>query len=175
MALRRKECSKTWLSEFSSKALALLEQTSCFRQAACIGLYHALPGEVETNELIKRWSPHKTLLLPAIEGDDILLLPYSNDQALITGAYGIKEPGRTGCPSVSEKEIDLLIVPGVAFDRQGNRLGRGKGYYDRLLSRLNVPKVGLCFDFQLFPHIPTEPFDIRMDGIVTDKETINIK
>ena len=71
-----------------------------------------------------------------------------------------------------ENEIDLIIVPGVAFDRQRNRLGRGKGFYDRLLSTLNVPKIGISYDFQLKDQIPVEPFDRKMDLIITEKEII---
>ena len=71
-----------------------------------------------------------------------------------------------------EEDIDLVIVPGVAFDRQHNRLGRGKGFYDRLLSTLSAPKIGICYSFQLKEHIPTEPFDKKMDLILTEKETL---
>ena len=71
-----------------------------------------------------------------------------------------------------ESEIDLIIVPGVAFDRQHNRLGRGKGFYDRLLSTLDVPKIGICYDFQLKDQIPAEPFDRKMDLIITEKEIL---
>ena len=71
-----------------------------------------------------------------------------------------------------ESEIDLTIVPGVAFDRQHNRLGRGKGFYDRLLSTLDVPKIGICYDFQLKDQIPAEPFDRKMDLIITEKEIL---
>lgn len=74
--------------------------------------------------------------------------------------------------AVPENEIDLIIVPGVAFDRQRNRLGRGKGFYDRLLSTLNVPKIGISYDFQLKDQIPVEPFDRKMDLIITEKEII---
>ena len=71
-------------------------------------------------------------------------------------------------PAVVKDAIDLIIVPGVGFDRQGNRLGRGKGYYDRLLPRIpSAYKIGICFPFQLVEEIPAEPFDIRMDEIVT--------
>ncbi|HQG08910.1 MAG TPA: 5-formyltetrahydrofolate cyclo-ligase, partial [Dysgonamonadaceae bacterium] len=68
--------------------------------------------------------------------------------------------------------IDLIIVPGVAFDRKLNRLGRGKGYYDRLLSQLKSPKIGICFDFQLLESIPVEDWDIKMDMIVAQNEIV---
>ena len=65
-------------------------------------------------------------------------------------------------------EIDLIIVPGVAFDAQCHRLGRGRGFYDRLLSSLHAPKIGICFDFQLVPSVPVESFDHPMDHVVTE-------
>ncbi|MDH6534520.1 5-formyltetrahydrofolate cyclo-ligase [Parabacteroides sp. PM5-20] len=172
MACLKKEYSKTWLSEQSAKALALLEQTDFFQRAHCIALYHALPGEVETADFIEKWAPQKQLLLPLVDGENLKLLPYTDKQSLQKGAYGILEPGEKPGFSVDENEIDLLIVPGIAFDRQGNRLGRGKGYYDRLLSSLSNPKIGLCFSFQLHEQIPTETFDIQMDGVITEKEVL---
>ena len=83
------------------------------------------------------------------------------------GAFGIWEPKPDGEEAV-EGAIDLIIVPGVAFDRQCHRLGRGRGFYDRLLSSLDVPKVGICFDFQLVPSVPVESFDYPMDHVVTE-------
>jgi 5-formyltetrahydrofolate cyclo-ligase len=71
----------------------------------------------------------------------------------------------------SYHEIDLAVIPGVAFDRHGARLGRGKGYYDRLLSlMLNAYKIGICFPFQLLEHIPSEPHDVLMNEVVSGTE-----
>ena len=69
-------------------------------------------------------------------------------------------------PVVTGDEIDLAVIPGVAFDRYGHRLGRGKGYYDRLLPQIPAPKVGICFPFQLIEEVPAEAFDFRMDTII---------
>ena len=100
------------------------------------------------------------------------MLLYAGKESLKTGVFGILEPSED-CEAVPESEIDLIIVPGVAFDRQLNRMGRGKGYYDRLLSTLQAPKIGICFDFQLQDTVPTESFDKKMDMIITEKEIIN--
>lgn len=158
------------MSQRSLEALERLEQTDLFRQARCIALYHALPDEVQTAAFIEKWGEVKTLLLPIVEGNDLTLHAYTGTDALQCGAFGIMEPVR--CEPCEEDGIDLIIVPGIAFDRHGNRLGRGKGYYDRLLRNLSAPKIGLCFDFQLHDHIPVEPFDIRMDGVVTETKTV---
>ena len=103
-----------------------------------------------------------------IVGDDLRLLPYNGTDSLKPGIFGIMEPIEQET-TVDESEIDLIIVPGVAFDRQLNRMGRGKGYYDRLLSTLQAPKIGICFDFQLQDTVPTESFDKKMDMIITEK------
>lgn len=171
MASLKKSYTKTTLQILSAKITERLEETTLFRQASCIALYHALPGEVQTANLIEKWYQEKRLLLPLVKGNDLRLLLYAGKESVKAGAFGILEPTEN-CETVPENEIDLIIVPGVAFDRQHNRLGRGKGFYDRLLSTLDVPKIGICYDFQLKDKIPVEPFDRKMDLIVTEKETI---
>lgn len=108
----------------------------------------------------------KRILLPVVVGDDLELRLYTRPEDLKPGAYGIEEP--TGELFTDYADIDFIAVPGVAFDRNGNRLGRGKGYYDRLLPRIpSAYKAGICFPFQLVEEVPAEPFDIRMDEIIT--------
>lgn len=158
------------MSARSIEALSRLEGLDLFRQAKSISLYHALPGEVETAAFIEKWAETKTVFLPAVEGNDLKFHIYKGKHTLRRGAFGIMEPEREdACPP---GQTDLIIVPGIAFDRQCNRLGRGKGYYDRILTTLPIPKIGLCFDFQLVDKIPTEPFDIPVDMVVTDKRSI---
>lgn len=129
-------------------------------------LYHSLPDEVDTHGLVRRWSGQKRILLPVVKGEDLELKLYTGDNHLTQGAFRIDEP--TGPAFTDYAAIDLAVIPGVAFDRRGNRLGRGKGYYDRLLPRIpSAYKIGICFPFQLVEEIPAEPFDIRMDEIVT--------
>jgi 5,10-methenyltetrahydrofolate synthetase len=150
-------------------ALNRLEESKIFRQANCIALYHSLPDEVRASAFIEKWNKTKTILLPVINGDNIVLRKYTGVNNLTKGVYGIPEPEQTGEDSIIP---EIIIIPGIAFDRHYNRIGRGKGYYDRLLSGLRVPKIGLCFSFQLLQEIPSEPFDIKMDMIVTDKELL---
>lgn len=174
MALQKKKYPATLLSEQSRRILERLEQTDLFRGASRIALYHALPGEVQTAGFIEKWHTQKTLYLPVVEGNDLRLLPYRGDEHLKAGSFGILEPieAETSADTpISYPALDLIIVPGVAFDRHNNRLGRGKGFYDRLLSELHIPKIGICFDFQLFDAIPAEPFDKKMNLIISEKET----
>lgn len=80
-------------------------------------------------------------------------------------SYGIAEP--TGTLFTDYPSIDLAIIPGVAFDRHGHRLGRGKGYYDKLLPQISATKIGICFPFQIIDEVPTDHFDIRMSSVIT--------
>lgn len=123
-----------------------------------------MKDEVFTHSFIEKWSKFKHILLPVVKGDDLELCSYSTPDDLSTGAYGILEP--IGPPFREYDKIDLVIVPGVAFDSSGCRLGRGKGYYDRLLPKISAPKIGICFPFQLVDEIPTEELDIRMNEVI---------
>ena len=89
------------------------------------------------------------------------------------GKFGIEEP--TGEPYDTPEQIELTIVPGVSFDRNGNRLGRGKGYYDRLLPQLRSYNIGICFGFQLSEEIPSEPLDRVMDEVWTEEGKVSRK
>ena len=174
----------------SAEILAALEAHPAFRAANIILLYHSLPDEVDTHEFIRKWSTEKQILLPVVAGNDLELRAYTGPTDLAVGAYGIEEPTGalftdyaaidfiavgaygieepTGALFTDYAAIDFIAVPGVAFDRRGNRLGRGKGYYDRLLPRIpSAYKAGICFPFQIVEEVPAEPFDIRMDEIIT--------
>lgn len=99
-----------------------------------------------------------------VVGNDLELRHYTGPEDLSIGAYGISEP--TGELFTDYEEIDLAIIPGVAFDPSGHRLGRGKGYYDKLLPHIPACKVGICFPFQLIEEVPAEAFDICMDTVI---------
>lgn len=172
MAALKRQFSAEELVSLSAKVLGLLEETELFRQASCIALYHAIPGEVQTHDFIEKWYKEKKILLPIIIGNDLKLLHYLGKHSLQPGPFGILEPSPSCCPKVSEKEIDCIIVPGIAFDRRHNRMGRGKGYYDRLLNSVTAPKAGVCFHFQLVDRVPTDTFDKKMDYVITDQEII---
>lgn len=149
----------------SADVLAALEAHPVFGAARIVLLYYSLKDEVDTHEFVRKWSGEKQILLPVVVGDELELRIYTGPQDLAHGAYGIEEP--TGELFTDYAAIDLAVIPGVAFDALGNRLGRGKGYYDRLLPQLTAYKVGICFPFQLVEEVPAEPFDISMDAIIT--------
>lgn len=172
IALLKKQYEDCQLVDRSELIMNKLEKTALFKQAKCIAVYSSLPGEVQTFSFIERHYREKLLLLPRVSGEDLLLLPYSGRESVSVGAFGILEPILSPDSRSRESEADLIIVPGVAFDRTMNRLGRGRGFYDRLLSVLDVPKIGICYSFQLFDRIPAEHFDKKMDLIITEDEII---
>ncbi|MDR0349304.1 MAG: 5-formyltetrahydrofolate cyclo-ligase [Tannerella sp.] len=166
--LKRKYPAK-YITQHSDKIIKYLEENKLFQQATKIALYHALPGEVQTAGLLEKWYKKKQLLLPVVKGANLSLQLYAGKDKLQMGCLGIFEP-----VSETEDQInpELIVIPGIAFDRQLNRLGRGKGYYDRLLSNVTVPCIGVCFHFQLFDQIPADAHDRKMSVIITDREII---
>ena len=142
-----------------------LEKLAAFMMADNILMYNSLPDEVSTREFIDRWAGRKRFFLPRVNGVDLDVLPYDRAR-LHLGAFRIEEPDGDEITDVNT--IDLVVVPAVAYDRQGNRVGRGKGYYDRLLSRIKAVKIGVGYDFQLFDSIDTEPHDIPVDIVITE-------
>ena len=160
--------SAEWMKETSREICSRLMADGLWRTAGTVLLYHPLPGEVDTTLLLDNaMNMGKRVLLPKVVGDELELRIYTPD-SLQRGAFGIMEPIGQLFPVESYHEIDLAIIPGVAFDRHGTRLGRGKGYYDRLLSLSpNAYKIGICFPFQMLEHLPSEPHDILMNEVVS--------
>ena len=141
--------------------------TSHLDSSNVILLYNALPDEVPTQALMDQLvAQGKTVLLPCVINDtDMELRRYTGPQDLQTGSFGIQEP--TGELFTDYDTIDVAIIPGMAFDAEGHRLGRGKGYYDRFLSRVPpLYKIGLCFSWQLVDHVPYDEHDIKMDEVI---------
>lgn len=165
--LKTRQNHSTTLRSQSDEILALLENHPVFQAAQTVLLYHSLNDEVNTHSFIQKWSNRKRILLPVVKDNDLELRVYTGPEDLKTGKFGIKEP--VGVPFTDYASIDIAIIPGVAFDHKGNRLGRGKGYYDRLLPYIPAYKVGICFPFQLIEEVPAEEFDIRMDLIITNR------
>lgn len=145
-----------------------LELTHDFAAAQVVLLYWSMADEVQTHSFVERWYRQKTLLLPCVQGDDLVLRQYTGPECMVSGEqFGIGEP--TGDEWTDLEAVQLIAVPGVAFDPAGNRMGRGRGFYDRLLkSTPHAVKIGLAYDFQMLDTIPTEPHDVRMDRVITD-------
>lgn len=159
------------LQSMSDEVFSVLEITGNFQSAKNIFIYNSMADEVSTLSFINRWMHEKKFYLPVVEGTELVFRAYDEKQEYSVSKLGVYEP--LGDDFTDYGMIDLIIVPGVAFDRKMNRLGRGKGFYDRFLPKLpKATKVGVCFDFQLLTTIPTEKDDIKMDMLVSENELI---
>jgi len=150
--------------EAAELVFAQLERTPAFIMANHILMYHSLPDELSTHSFLRKWSGSKKFYLPRVNGVNLDILPYEESR-LELGAFHIEEP--SGNDTVGAEEIELVVVPAVAYDRQGNRLGRGKGFYDRLLGSTRATKIGVAYEFQVIDKIPTENHDVPMDMIIS--------
>lgn len=138
-----------------------------WQKADTVLLYAALPDEVDLSLLIQDAEGcDKRILLPVVDGDQLLIKVYDPRHIARQGKYNIMEP-TAQCQTLSDlSKIDLAIIPGRAFTRDGLRMGRGKGYYDRLLTSLTCPKWGAAFPCQMVKELPTDPWDIRLDRVI---------
>lgn len=135
--------------------------------ANVIACYCSLKDEVCLDELITdAWKNKKIVVVPKVNGDEMEFYEIKNMNDLEIQSFGIREPKHDF--TFDKHKIDLFFVPGVAFDMSGNRMGFGKGYYDRYLVDLDAYKIGICFREQLDDHIPTDEFDIKMNEIIVD-------
>jgi 5-formyltetrahydrofolate cyclo-ligase len=141
-----------------------------FRKAEHVAFYYGIAPEVETKTFLKKLLKEKKLYLPKVGPKKSLTLRrvHSLSKDLKKGAYNIMEP-RAACEERPAGQMDIIITPGVAFDKEGGRLGRGGGYYDRLLRKAGrVIKIGLCFREQIVKKVPVNARDVRVDKIITD-------
>ena len=153
-------------TQYSLALFKLLENQQIFRESKTILLYWSLNNEVYTHDFIKKWNGHKKILLPVVVGNDLMIKEFDGEKTLIKNhQYPILEP--QGLPFKDFSKLDLIIVPGMAFDKSNNRLGRGKGFYDRFLKNTSAYKIGICFPFQLFEQIPVSEHDVKMDAVIS--------
>ena len=147
-----------------------------YRDAGAVMLYVGVRSEVGTRPfLLQAIAEGKRVAIPYCVGRDLELFHFQGMEELAASGFGLLEPrpGLRADPKrrVDPAELDVVMVPGVAFDRRGGRLGHGKGYYDRWLPRVrrNAPLVAVAFECQLFPEIPVLEHDIFMDQVITEK------
>ncbi len=135
------------------------------RSARTIALFASLPDEIDTSTLLQTLSRKARIVLPRINGENMDFYSYA-PEAMQRGFMGISEP--EGLTAVAPADIDVMILPGVAFTPDGGRLGRGKGYYDKYLSRsgFRARTIGICHSVQLLPTLPEEPHDKRLDEVI---------
>ena len=157
----------------AQKALSTLTQWSVFKEAEAVGIYIAMKDEVKLDELLNY---AKKVYLPIYdkvkESYEMALVKDSKD--LVEGKFGILEPS-SDCPLAAVDEIKLWLIPGRAFDKYGNRLGRGKGFYDRLLAGESGVKVGVTADGKVLDSLPVDEWDIKMNFLLLEDEVVKCK
>ena len=133
-------------------------------------IYNSFKSEVSTKELIKCLYTSKNVYLPKITENKMYTIHYTKSSILEKNSFGIEEPTGHHC------DIDnfVCILPLLAVDNKGNRIGFGKGYYDKFLENKNCIKIGLCYDFQIIKGIPYNKYDIPLDIIISEKRIIKL-
>jgi 5-formyltetrahydrofolate cyclo-ligase len=147
-----------------------------YAAAGCVLLSYSFGSEVATAGILRSAvAAGKRVLLPYVEGEALEGAEVTRDDDLVPTGYGPKEPPHR--IPVDPAEVDLVVTPGLAFDRRGGRLGYGGGFYDRYLARLRPAAVraGIGFAFQVIPEVPVGPSDERVHFVVTDAETIDCR
>lgn len=175
MRKQRRALTQEEVLSHSRKICEKLFTLNCIESSNTVCTFLSAFKEPDTAEIIRLLlKSGKRVAVPVTDEKSITLsLSYiDSTENLTRGAYGIYEP-LSVCPA-NIGDMDTVLVPALAFDRSGGRMGFGKGYYDKLLANENCIKIGLCYGFQLFDKIPTEPHDVMMDIIITEKEILEV-
>lgn len=145
-----------------------------YKSAGTIMIYMPIMNEADTSEILADiFARGRRAVIPMVKDDNMYGIYVKKDSGYRRGKFGILEAIEE---EYAEKtEIDAVIVPGIAFDRKGGRIGFGKGFYDRYLREMKAKKIGLCYDFQLIDDVCAEENDINMDCIITEKEILDLE
>jgi len=168
---QRRALSALEKSQAESVMLQSLLNWDLFKKARVIHIFISKPDEPDTRSIIEHcWSSGKKVAVPLVLPNtfDLIHSEIKSFDSLISGKYGIQEPSHENLIKMSPEMFDLVVVPGVAFDRQGSRLGQGKGYYDRFLELTPAFRLALAFDCQLLETVPTELHDVPMNAILSE-------
>lgn len=177
MLERRNKLSQEEIFSKSKQIKNILFNLEEYCVSKVILSYISFSSEVNTFEIIKESIlKGKKVVVPISikEKRELLLSTLCNfEEELTLGSYNILEPKKEYIRIISSNEINLILVPGIAFSKQGDRIGYGKGYFDRLLSKITCFKIGLAFNFQIIEQITPSQFDIKVDKIITEERIIN--
>lgn len=175
-ALARRTLARLTEKDLQYRSAQLTERLALFIEqnfpnAQLIATFAALPSEPDLS-LLPHLLSNRDWAFPLVRGPgDMTFHRVDDSSQLKPGAYQIPSPSPSKHPQVSPKDIDLVLVPGLAFTFQGQRLGQGAGFYDRFLATIPLtPSLGVSFQSQLIPQLPTEPHDKVMQGIVTETQ-----
>lgn len=191
MAARAQEISKGSLrSDYKDQLKVRLKDSSvktswdqqiCLKLAEAlrsfgsrVGLFRSIQGEPDLFSLTQMLD--KDFYFPRVEGPDLHFLKFTSESKWQMGSWGISELDPETSPKVSISELDVMVIPGLAFDLEGHRLGRGKGFYDRALAGYSGVKLGVGYSFQVNPSpLPHEPHDVVMNQLITEEKMIVVK
>ena len=166
---QRRLLSPEQIAKSSKLIMDQLEQMSAFHEAKTIMLYYPIHNEVDLRPLLTKYEGQKTFLFPVTHRHSIEVRPYDGEEMMRKGRLGVPEPQT----DTFHGTIDLILVPGVAFDHHCHRIGRGGGYYDRFLAKhLHATQIGVCYDFQLKDRVPHTWRNKRVNRVVTPHFTI---
>ena len=165
---KKRALTEAQIVESSARLADRLFETEQYRQAKSLYAYLSFNQEVRTAPIIERaWADGKRVAVPKVIGRDMVFISLESFDQLADGYYGIPEPVENG--PVADDTTALVLMPGLAFDPQGHRVGYGGGFYDRFLEQEpNHPLVALCFGFQLFDHLDVEAHDVPVDLVISD-------
>ena len=174
MLRRRRELSHTRTREWSLRAQQRIIDSAVFARSGSVALYSAIHNEVATDALFHAARQSgKQVCYPRIVGGLLEFFRVLQLEDLQPGTYGVATPPAVQERIVPPAAIDLMVVPGVAFDQRGYRLGYGRGYYDRCLAQsAGIAAFGLCYEFQLCPELPVEEHDRRVEALATEQRLI---
>lgn len=156
------------------KILQRLFNLPDFQQADRVLFYVSFGSEVSTHDMMRRCFGGKTVLAPRVNGNELHVHELASMDELKSGAFGILEPV-TGLPEVDPATVQIVLVPGAAFDLRGHRIGYGKGYYDRMLEGVSALKIGLCYDRQIIDAVPEQEHDIPVDIVITNERLVDLR
>lgn len=170
---KREKLTETETALASEKICSVILECNLYKTAESIGFYYPLGNEVRLNKVVEQaWQDGKKTFFPKVQGDNMEFYEISDFSQLEEGYFHVMEPVKT---KVGNGEPKLVLVPGVVFDQEGNRAGYGKGYYDRYFAaHPDCLRLGTAYEMQLVQNLPTEPQDIRMQYLVTEKGIIEI-
>lgn len=171
---RRKKLSESEIRDYSKAVCSGLTSLSDFKKASSLALFYPKGAEVNTTPIFKRSIKNGTdTCFPRVSGKSLHFYKVNRLSELSPGYMGVFEPDAAG-ERLEADDIDLVLVPGLAFDLSGGRLGFGGGFYDRFLKKIPVSKtVALAFDFQIADHIPVAGHDVKIGRIITESRVIN--
>lgn len=178
MKMKLSSLTKPYYEDLSFKIAKNLYNHEDWKQANVIGITISKEPEVDTYQIIRKaWELGKEVVAPKCDpkGKTISFYKITEFSQLESVFYGLFEPITEKTIEMKPDDINLLIVPGLAYTRKGFRLGFGGGYYDRYLMNFNGKTVSLAFHFQVIPQVPVEKHDIPVSKIITNEEVINIK